>query len=189
MTNLKQDQYQYHFDKLLLDHAEMNSPDKVHFHKKDNTKSRYIVLAFLFVLACVIVTVVALHTVFTSKVKQGEKDEHSSSKACTDSCTIGLVESIPENLTYPSSEVVHPTIYSGLIKLLKSAENSIDIASSYWTLRGKDTQTEDPTTSWGETVFNELVLAGKRGWFNSIFMYCILCFLWTILSSLQMYVS
>jgi len=165
MTNLKQDQYQYHFDQLLTEYADMGSPTEVYFHEKESKKTKYFVLVFLVFLACIIVGVVALHMVFTSRmngVKQHVTGQHGS-KPCTDSCTIGIVESIPENLTYSTSEVVHPSIFSGLLKLIKSAESTIDIASSYWTLRGKDTQTDDPSTAWGETIFNELVFAGKRG--------------------------
>lgn len=161
MTNLKQEQYQYHFDKLLAEYADMNSPENVYFHKKESKKSKYLVLLFLVFLACVIVGVVALHTVISSRTKQGVTGHIS--KSCTDSCNIGIVESIPQNLTYSRSEVVHPSIFSGLLKLVQSAESSLDIASSYWTLRGKDTQTDDPSTAWGETLYNELVLAGKRG--------------------------
>lgn len=47
-----------------------------------------------------------------------------------------LVESIPENLTYPSGSVQHMSTYDAWMELLEVAETSIDIASFYWTLTG-----------------------------------------------------
>ena len=55
-----------------------------------------------------------------------------------------LVESIPENLTYPAGSPTHLSVYEGWMNLLKLANESIDIASSYWNLRGKDAWS-DPT--------------------------------------------
>jgi phospholipase D3/4 len=148
----------------------MKTPIDIKFLKKDPKKrSRYVIFAFLLFLAFLIITVVALHSYLTRHTHilqdipiSGQVAE-GQSKACKDSCTLSIVESIPQNLTYPSPEVIHPSIYSGWLTLMQSAEDSLDIASSYWTLRGKDTGTDDPSTAWGENIFNELIATAKRG--------------------------
>ena len=61
---------------------------------------------------------------------------------CT--CRLTVVESIPDNLTYPEGSPSHPSTYHGWMSLLDSATTSIDIASFYWTLRGVDVY-EDPS--------------------------------------------
>lgn len=83
--------------------------------------------------------------------------------ACSGDCTITLVESIPENLAFPKGSIRNPSIYSGWMNLLKMATKEIDIASFYWTLRGDDTSTSDPSTKQGEDVFQNLEAAAERG--------------------------
>ena len=55
-----------------------------------------------------------------------------------------VVESIPENLTFPNGSAEHMSTYDGLMELLNLAETSIDIASFYWTLKGSD-NVHDPS--------------------------------------------
>lgn len=153
----------------------METPVAIKFLQKDSKKSsRYFIFAFLFFLACLIITVVALHSYLTPPTQPscGVLFQGPYAKACKDSCTISIVESVPENLTYPRSDVIHPSVYSGWLNLLKSAEHSLDIASSYWSLRGNDTQTDDPSTAWGEHIFNELIATAKRGIFKIIKLFC-----------------
>lgn len=87
----------------------------------------------------------------------------TNSKPCSVDCTVTLVESIPENVTFPKGTIRNPSIYNGWMYLLKIARKEIDIASFYWTLRGSDTHTSDPSTKQGEDVFNGLEAAAKRG--------------------------
>lgn len=58
---------------------------------------------------------------------------------------ITLVESIPENLTYPAGSVFHPSTFGSWRDLINDANYSIDIASFYWTLRGEDLNITDPS--------------------------------------------
>ena len=48
------------------------------------------------------------------------------------------MESIPEGLEYGPNRTIQPSIYESWLGLIKKAEKSIDIASFYWSLRGKD---------------------------------------------------
>ena len=93
-------------------------------------------------------------------------NESNAISPCTGDCTITLVESIPEGVKFPAESVHNPSIYNGWMNLLKFAEEQIDIASFYWTLRGIDTKTSDPSTQQGENVFEEIQAAAKRGTFR-----------------------
>ena len=50
---------------------------------------------------------------------------------------MGLVESIPEDLPYPSGSPSHPSTYHAWMTLLSAATSSLDIAAYYWTLVGR----------------------------------------------------
>lgn len=78
-------------------------------------------------------------------------------------CHINLIESIPENLTYPQGAPSHPSIYASWLKLLDSAKSNIYIASSYWSLRSEDIPVKDSSSWQGDAIFNKLIEAGKRG--------------------------
>ncbi|XP_025104714.1 phospholipase D3-like isoform X2 [Pomacea canaliculata] len=81
-------------------------------------------------------------------------------EAANNNCTISIVESIPQNLTYKPDEYIHPSTYSGLKALLELAKESVHIASYYWTLRGKDVDFYDETADEGEDIFNTLMDLG-----------------------------
>ena len=49
---------------------------------------------------------------------------------------LSLVESIPENLTYPPTAPRHTSTYDSWVWLLKHAVHDVSIASYYWTLTG-----------------------------------------------------
>ena len=72
-------------------------------------------------------------------------------------CAIKLVESIPEGLVYPNSTIPkNPSTYSAFLQLLDLSESSLELASSYWSLRGSDTHHEDPTAWEGEDIYNKI---------------------------------
>lgn len=77
------------------------------------------------------------------------------------SCSASLVESIPENLTYPAGSISHPSTYKALSKLIDKATHTIEIASFYWTLRRADIYND--SSAWqGEDIFNKLIIAGRN---------------------------
>lgn len=78
--------------------------------------------------------------------------------------SVSLVESIPENLTYPVGSPSHPSTYSAWRKLISEANTSLHISSMYWSLRGEDIQPPgDYPSQEGEDIFNLLKEAVKRG--------------------------
>ena len=82
---------------------------------------------------------------------------------CTGDCTITMVESIPRGVKFPAGSIHNPSTYDGWMHLMKIAKKQLDIASFYWTLRGSDTNTSDPSTEQGDHVFEELQAIAKRG--------------------------
>ena len=72
-------------------------------------------------------------------------------------CDIRLVESIPEGLIFPNSSIPeNPSTYSVFVELLEKAESTLELASSYWSLRGSDIDHEDPTDWQGEDIFKRI---------------------------------
>ena len=58
-----------------------------------------------------------------------------------------LVESIPENLTYAPGSPMHPSTFTGISEILELAEETIEIASFYWSMRSSDIPSPDGS-SW-----------------------------------------
>ncbi|XP_072346425.1 5'-3' exonuclease PLD3 isoform X2 [Scyliorhinus torazame] len=79
-----------------------------------------------------------------------------------DTCSLVLVESIPEGMHFGPNSTINPSIFDGWMKLLSVAEHSVDIASFYWTMQNNDTHTSEPTANQGEKVFQELKLASGK---------------------------
>ena len=72
-------------------------------------------------------------------------------------CDIRLVESIPEGLIYPNSSLPkNPSTYSIFVQLLEKAESTLELASSYWSLRGADIDHEDASDWQGEDIFKRI---------------------------------
>ncbi|MCL4126178.1 UNVERIFIED_CONTAM: hypothetical protein GTU68_012388, partial [Idotea baltica] len=81
---------------------------------------------------------------------------------CFDKCRMVLVESIPENLTYPEGSPVFPSTYHAWKSLLKDATKSIDLAVFYWSLKNEDVTPIKMHSAWqGEDVLQDLLRIGK----------------------------
>lgn len=61
-----------------------------------------------------------------------------SESTCMDHCSIFLVETIPIGLNYSNNTARHKTIYDSWLDLIEMAQDTIEIASLYWTMKGED---------------------------------------------------
>lgn len=118
-------------------------------------KPSCIPISIIFVLIVLVVLLPLLEQ------KQDKNDPVTLVDNCTDTCWASLVESIPENLTYPPGSPQHMSTYEGWMNLIGMAQYTIDIASFYWTLRGNDV-IQDPSDWQGEMIFKELLQAGTQ---------------------------
>ncbi|XP_011638332.1 phospholipase D3-like isoform X1 [Pogonomyrmex barbatus] len=83
-----------------------------------------------------------------------------SEMMCMDHCSISLVETIPVGLNYSNNTARHETIYESWIDLIEMAQDTIEIASLYWTMKGEDV-VPDSSAKNGEEVFESLLKAGR----------------------------
>ena len=88
-----------------------------------------------------------------------------SSQTCSNMCSLQIIETIPSGMEYEPGSPKNPAIVDKLKEILNSATKTIDIASSYWTLRGTDVEGGPyPMAKVGEEIFDGLVEAAtKRG--------------------------
>lgn len=115
---------------------------------------------FYFILFVIILVIVSLCAVFLLTPLQSESSSVGSSK-CFDTCQLTLVESIPENLTYPRDSPIHLDTYESWSQLIDNASYKLDIGSYYWTMRQEDV-IEDPSAWKGEEIFSKLLDAGNH---------------------------
>lgn len=71
-------------------------------------------------------------------------------------CNVQLVESIPIGLDYNGSVPKTLRTFEAWQILLNSTERNLDLASSYWSLRGSDVF-EHPSDWQGEWIFHNLI--------------------------------
>ena len=77
-------------------------------------------------------------------------------------CRSYLVETIPQDLVY-NETIISKDTHDQLLELIGSAKSSIDIASFYWTLQGKDVMSNPvPESKKGEDILNALVNVAKN---------------------------
>lgn len=75
-------------------------------------------------------------------------------------CQMQLVESIPDHLNFSKNSPSFMSTHQAWKILLNTTENSLDIGSFYWTLRGEDV-IDDPTDAEGEDIFKSLLEIGS----------------------------
>lgn len=66
-----------------------------------------------------------------------------SESTCMDHCSISLVETIPINLNYSNNTAQHETTYDSWMDLIGMAQDTIEIASLYWTMKREDVFPDD----------------------------------------------
>ncbi|KRY32501.1 Phospholipase D3 [Trichinella spiralis] len=83
-------------------------------------------------------------------------------EACKITCSIEIVESIPDNLTFDSA-ILPKSTFAAWNMLLALAENEINIAAYKTSLRGKHILNKpDLSTEMGEKIFDQLLKAGTK---------------------------
>ncbi|KRY70285.1 Phospholipase D3 [Trichinella pseudospiralis] len=83
-------------------------------------------------------------------------------EACKITCSIEIVESIPDNLTFDSA-ILPKSTFAAWNMLLALAENEINIAAYKTSLRGKHILNKpDLSTEMGEKIFDQLLKAGTE---------------------------
>ncbi|EFN65992.1 Phospholipase D3 [Camponotus floridanus] len=82
-------------------------------------------------------------------------------ESCMDHCSISLVETIPIGMNYNNNTAPHETIHDSWMDLIGMAQESIEIASLYWTMKRDDVVPSDNSAQNGEQVFQALLEAGR----------------------------
>ncbi|XP_012223859.1 5'-3' exonuclease PLD3-like [Linepithema humile] len=83
-----------------------------------------------------------------------------SESMCMNRCNIFLVETIPIGMNYSNNAAQHETIYDSWMNLIGMAQDTIEIASLYWTMKREDVFPDDSAKE-GEQVFQSLLEAGR----------------------------
>ncbi|KAG7201489.1 hypothetical protein KM043_004248 [Ampulex compressa] len=84
----------------------------------------------------------------------------NSEFTCTDSCSVAFVETLPIGLNYSNTTAYHESTYDSWLELISMAQDRIEIASLYWTMRREDVYPDDSAKK-GERVFQSLMEAGR----------------------------
>ncbi|XP_069853869.1 5'-3' exonuclease PLD4 isoform X1 [Dipodomys merriami] len=75
-----------------------------------------------------------------------------------DSCRLVLVESIPQDLPFAAGSPSGRPLAQAWLQLLDAAQESIRVASYYWSLTGQDIGVNDTSSQQGEAVLQKLQL-------------------------------
>ncbi|CAG0887143.1 unnamed protein product [Cyprideis torosa] len=76
-------------------------------------------------------------------------------------CQLEIVESIPIGLVFPPNSPKTRSTFEAWKELLAVSQESIDIGSFYWTLRGSDIGIDDPSQDEGVEILEELKKKGN----------------------------
>ncbi|XP_042637434.1 5'-3' exonuclease PLD4 [Orycteropus afer afer] len=71
-----------------------------------------------------------------------------------DACQLVLVESLPQDLVVPGPAV--QPLAQAWLQLLDAAQESVHVASFYWSLTGADVGVHDPSSQLGEALLHKL---------------------------------
>ncbi|RUS87670.1 hypothetical protein EGW08_004593 [Elysia chlorotica] len=82
---------------------------------------------------------------------------------CTETCKFTLVESMPENLTYPAFEPIMMSTYKAHKRILEKVKKTLYLSSCYWSLVGTDTDYHDYSSAEGEDILKHLYDLTKDG--------------------------
>ncbi|CAH1390970.1 unnamed protein product [Nezara viridula] len=78
---------------------------------------------------------------------------------CLQNCSLSIVETIPDGMSYRNGSTPFKSTYDVWKEMIDGANESIEIASFYWTLRDSDVN-KFPGSEKGEDIFKSLMEAG-----------------------------
>ncbi|KAJ3619506.1 hypothetical protein MTP99_005183 [Tenebrio molitor] len=111
-------------------------------------------------LICILIFLVVLLPLLDHAAEHSPDElDGALPESCINTCSLSLVESIPEGLVYNDTPATHPSTFDTWFNLIVSAESTIEIASFYWTLRQSEVY-PDPSSVKGEIIFQALLKAG-----------------------------
>lgn len=112
-------------------------------------------------IICILIFLVVLLPLLDHAAEKSLEDLNKlSTDSCNRTCGFSLVESIPEGLIYSNDSIIYPSTFDTWYDLINTANQSIDIASLYWTLRSSEVY-PDPSSEQGEKIFQALLRAGS----------------------------
>ncbi|XP_071832804.1 5'-3' exonuclease PLD3-like [Apostichopus japonicus] len=121
--------------------------------KKDDCHGWFRIAIVLFSVSIVLFFLVSLF---------GMLPEDVSAVPCGNACSVELVESIPTNLTFPTGSPKHKSTIDAWTDLIQSAEQTIDIAAFYWSLRNDDLKPPVNASHPGQKIFDTLKAVAKE---------------------------
>jgi len=132
--------------------------------RKKKKQRRWTVLVTIAALVLTILFILIAFLAVVGKTRAPISVPHRA-VLCSSMCSLQLVETIPSGMEYSPGSPSHPAIVDNLKEILTSATKTIDIASSYWTLKGSDVDGGPyPMAKVGEEIFEGLIEAAtKRG--------------------------
>ncbi|XP_045462898.1 5'-3' exonuclease PLD3-like [Harmonia axyridis] len=111
-------------------------------------------------ILCVMIFLVVLLPVLDQATEKALQElNKKTSIQCTNQCGLQLVESIPEGLVFNNSLIENPSTFDTWLSMINMAQETIEIASFYWTLRHSEVY-PDPSSYKGEQIFQALLKAG-----------------------------
>lgn len=147
-----------HNPKRNINNGEVRKDTSIHWYRIP--KFKYVYLIYLLLLLLAIFSMCLILNSYLIKLFNIENILKTNLiRDDIDRCQMQLVESIPDHLNFSENSPSFMSTYQAWKILLNTTENSLDIGSFYWTLRGEDV-VDDPTAAEGEDIFQSLLEIG-----------------------------
>lgn len=76
---------------------------------------------------------------------------------CMDHCNISLVETLPIGLNYTNHTIQYESIYDSWMDLIEMAQETIEIASLYWTMKREDVYPDDSARKASNPIYDSII--------------------------------
>ncbi|XP_048341617.1 5'-3' exonuclease PLD4 isoform X2 [Sphaerodactylus townsendi] len=156
-----------------------NGPNCLKFRPKEQTDFKVVLVLISVVGVLVIIThltkrdltilskdedVIISNDLLVNKDQEYVKEKITNMESnlrCDDSCNFQLVESLPCDMPYELNCSMAKPLYQAWMELLNMAQESVHVASYYWSLTGEDLGVNDSSSKQGEEIlakFGSLLL-------------------------------